>query len=120
MTAACSSKCFESAKHLKQSCESLWLKSIWEVQCVLLCVSLASISCPRLRGAEKPPWDLPGHHEEQTVKGKTFGTSHCCYKILNASLTDNYVISLMGSLIITTTTTTKTTPKLQCVFPTLH
>lgn len=38
VTAECFGKCFESPKHLKQSCESFWLKSTWKVQCVSHCV----------------------------------------------------------------------------------
>lgn len=111
---------YESPEHLKQSCESFWPKSIWKYSVCYMCVTSTQFMSQAYRGTVKPRWDLPGHHEEQTIKGIKLETVHCCYKILNVSLTDNYLKGLTGSPIITTTTTTKTTAKLQCVFPTLH
>lgn len=72
--------------------------------------SLAPISCPRPAVTVKPGRDLPGHHEEQSRESnQRLGI----VAILHVSLTDNYLKSLTGSLIIITTTITKTTPKLQ-------
>lgn len=104
-------KCFESPKHLKQSCESFWLKSTWKVQCVshwVPCTHFLSQASSDSKAREGSTWTPWG-----TVKRIKSETGNCCYKILHVSLTDNYLKSLTGSLIIITTTITKTTPKLQ-------
>lgn len=77
--------------------------------CVTVWVACTHFLSLANRVTGKPWQDLAGHHEEQTVRGAKLETGHCCYKILNISLTDNYLKSLTGSLIIIITTATTTT-----------
>lgn len=116
---------YESALNL----QSILNKKLWIILaqihlestvCVTVCVTCTHFLSQASSVTVKPGRDLAGRHEEQTVKVIKLETGLFCYKILNVSLTDNYLKSLTGSLLITITSTTNTTPKLQCVFPTSH